>query len=205
MAWAPDYATTAELKAFVYIGDSVDDAQLALAITAASRAIDNACGRQFGLISSAEARYYTAQYDRRLCRWYIEVDDFMTVTGFEVNADLEDDGVYDDEIDEYQKYPINAAATGVPWTRLNVSQHSSFQPNAREGAVEVTARWGWTTTPTPIKQACLLQASRFVARRNAPFGVAGSPDVGSELRLLANVDPDVRVILSPYVRWWAAA
>ena len=36
MAWAPDYATTGELAAFARIGDSADDAQLALAVAAAA-------------------------------------------------------------------------------------------------------------------------------------------------------------------------
>jgi hypothetical protein len=58
--------------------------------------------------------------------------------------------------------------------------------------------------PSAVKQACLIQASRFFTRRYAPFGVAGSPESGSEMRLLAKVDPDVAVILGPYVTWWGA-
>jgi hypothetical protein len=51
----------------------------------------------------------------------------------------------------------------------------------------------------------LLQASRLDFRRVAPAGVAGSPETGSEVRLLARVDPDVAVSLKDYIRWWAAA
>ena len=50
------------------------------------------------------------------------------------------------------------------------------------------------------QEATLLQASRLAARRDSPFGVAGSPDAGSEMRLLARVDPDVAVALEPYRR-----
>jgi hypothetical protein len=46
----------------------------------------------------------------------------------------------------------------------------------------------------------MLQASRFYARRDSPYGVAGSPDLGSEVRLLSKVDPDVAVSLADYVR-----
>ena len=70
--------------------------------------------------------------------------------------------------------------------------------------MKVTARWGWAAVPSTIKQATLLQASRLLARRDAPFGIAGSPDVGSEIRLLARVDPDVAVAVAPYRRWWGA-
>jgi len=45
------------------------------------------------------------------------------------------------------------------------------------------------------KVATVLQANRLLKRRHAPFGVAGSPELGSELRLLARVDPDVAVSL----------
>jgi hypothetical protein len=37
MAWAPDYVTDDELKAYLRIGDDVDDDQIALAIAAAAR------------------------------------------------------------------------------------------------------------------------------------------------------------------------
>jgi hypothetical protein len=57
-----------------------------------------------------------------------------------------------------------------------------------------------------VEQATLLQASRFHARRFSPYGVAGSPELGSELRLLAKLDADVELALSKaqLVRWWAA-
>jgi len=51
-----------------------------------------------------------------------------------------------------------------------------------------------------VHEACLLQSSRIAARRDSPFGVAGSPETGSELRLLDRVDPDVAVTLSRYRR-----
>jgi len=65
--------------------------------------------------------------------------------------------------------------------------------------------WGWSAVPVPVKEATYLQASRFHSRRDSPYGIAGSPDQGSELRLLSRVDPDVAVSLSDFVRWWAAA
>lgn len=205
MAWAPDYATDTELKAYLHITDTDDDAEITLAIAAASRAIDRHTNRQFGLVGSPEARYYTAGYDRKLCRWYVDIDDLMTETGLEIVADIDDDGTYDDAITEFALRPANAAVESRPWTRIYVRPGNAVRPNGNDGGVKVTARWGWTTVPDTVKQATLLQASRFFKRRDAPFGVAGSPELGSELRLLAKVDPDVAVALGPYVRWWAAA
>ena len=199
MAWAPDYVTAVELKAFLRISDTDDDTFLALAISAASRAIDLFCNRQFGAVSgAAEERFYTAEWDKRRCRWFVSVDDLMTDTDLSVEVN----GV---AVTTITAHPINAAVIDRPWTSLWFDTDSAVFPTGVEDEVSVTAFWGWTSVPDTIKQACLLQASRFFARRTSPFGIAGSPDMGSELRLLSKVDPDVGVSLSPYQRWWAAA
>lgn len=197
MAWAPDYVSAPELKAYLRISDAVDDGQIAFAITAASRAVDRACNRQFGLVTAPEARVYTAHWDSQRRRYVVDIDDLMTVTGLTVTGES-------GAINVFAKQPGNANLAGVPWTRLVVDPTSTTQPTLKEDAVTVTARYGWTTVPIAVQQATLLQATRFFKRRDAPFGVAGSPDLGSELRLLAKVDPDVAVVLGPYTRWWGA-
>jgi hypothetical protein len=66
-------------------------------------------------------------------------------------------------------------------------------------------KWGWPTVPTPAKVATMLQTARLAARRDSPFGIAGSPSEGSELRLLATLDPDLKTSLTAFRRdWWAA-
>lgn len=200
MAWAPDYVTTAELKAFRRISDSVDDTQLALAIAAASRAIDVYTNRQFGLVDEPEARLYTAEWDRFRRRWVIPIDDLMTVTGGTVTTDAGDISVYNGDL-----RPFNATLDGIPYTSLVVSPDSAIQPTGTEGEVTFTATWGWTAVPDAVTLATLLQANRIASRRDSPYGVAGSPDLGSELRLLERLDPDVAVSLNPFRRWWAAA
>ena len=62
----------------------------------------------------------------------------------------------------------------------------------------------FSPVPASVKLATEMQASRWAKRRDAPFGVAGSPELGSELRLLPKLDPDVEVLLSghgDYVRY----
>lgn len=202
MAWRPDYATATELAEFVRITDSLDEAQLSLAVAAASRAIDDATHRQFGLVDAPENRYYTAGWDRLRHRWVVPIDDLMTEVGLLVAYDADDDQTYASTITNYQLRPLNAAADGSPWTEIVVRPGSAVQPGTVEGGVRVTARFGWSAVPDTIKQACLLQASRLLSRRDAPFGVAGSPDAGSEVRLLARLDPDVAVSVTPYRREW---
>ena len=201
MTWAPAYVTTAELKAFVRISDTVDDAFLALAVEAASRAVDRHTNRQFGQVAAPEERHYTAHWDRRRCRWVVLIDDLMSVSGFAASTDS---GSITVTLGVDLK-PINAPATGWPWTTLVVDPASPILPTAAEDGVAITAVWGWDAVPDTVKQATLLQASRLFSRRSSPYGVAGSPDLGSELRLLARLDVDVSVALGPYIRWWGAA
>ncbi len=204
MAWQPDYITLAELKAYLRISDALDDAELAVHITAASRAIDQDTNRQFGVVSSAEERFYTGMWDRERCRWVVPIDDLMSTTGFDAQVQ-DSDGVDLGAINDYFLEPRNAAAKGRPWEQLVVKPDSTYKPTGQTDEVAITALWGWTAVPVPVKEAARLQASRFHSRRDSPYGVAGSPDTGSEMRLLSRVDPDVSVSLRSYRRWWAGA
>lgn len=196
MAWKPDYATADELASYLRIDDDLDDVELAGAVTAASRSIDDKTNRQFGLLDAPAARVYGAQWDRDRGQWFVEIDDLMTTTGLTISTPA-------GAIVAYELTPVNAAADGKPWTRLYVAAASAVLPaidSTGIARVTVTARWGWAAVPAPIKAACLLQGARFFTRRNAPFGVAGSPELGSELRILAKLDPDVAVMVKPYKR-----
>lgn len=194
MAWAPDYVDVIDLRDYLRIVDSDDDVELAFAISAAARAVDHDTGRQFGKVDVAEVRTYYARPD--YCRgwWVLDVDDYQTAAGLVVTV------VGAGAVTTFTKEPVNAAAKGRPWTRIVFTADSQFQPDTHPHEVSVTAVWGWTAIPATVKQATLLQAARFYTRRQAPFGVAGSPDQGSELRLLAKVDPDVAVTLRNYRR-----
>lgn len=209
MAWAPAYASTSELASLVRIGDTADDAQLALAIETASRAIDHATGRQFGQVAAPEVRYYQARWDRKTYRWTVEVDDLMTSTGLAMAVDILDRGNYPYSVDVTYVglRPSNAVVKGRPWTTLTILPTSPVQFSEARDAIKVTARWGWSAVPVTVKQACLLQASRLLSRRDSPFGVLGSSDAGGEarpVRLLPHLDPDVAVTVAPYRRWWGA-
>lgn len=193
MAWAPDYVTLAALKLYLRITDTADDADLAVAITAASRAIDDHCNRQFGKVAAAEARVYTARPDYERGVWVVDIDDLDDVTGLVVMAGTS-------AITLYSLEPVNAVLKGKVWTQLVVSADSAVQPTGTANEMTITGKWGWTTSPVTIGQAARLQASRFFSRRNSPYGIAGSPDQGSELRLLSRVDPDVGVSLRGYRR-----
>jgi hypothetical protein len=190
VAWEPDYVTSSEVKAYLRITDSDDDAMIAVWATTASRAVDGFCHRQFGSVT-AEEREYSTEYDRHLGCYIAFIDDVQDVDDLVV---LDENA---DEVTDYSLLPVNALKKGKPYERIAVNVC---------GPLTITAPWGWTSVPVPVKNATLLQAARLAARRDSPFGVAGSPTEGSELRLLATLDPDLKTSLgSKYRRErWAA-
>ncbi len=201
-----DYTDLTDLKAMLGITSSADDDALGVAITAASRAVDHATNRQFGLTGSAVPRYYTWKWESVDRRPALAVDDLMTTTGLEVGVDT-GDFLYSTALaygTDFDVWPYNAQADAKPWTHLVLRPGAAAAfPTAARG-VEVTGNWGWSTVPTIVVQATLIQAGRFFVRKDALFGVAGSPQTGSEVRLLAALDPDVRVMLASVSRPWGA-
>lgn len=194
MVWKPDYVELEALKSYLRVDDSSDDALFALYITTASRAVDDYCGRQFGATEDPETRTFTTKWDRQRRAYVAQIDDLMDLTGVAVTAA----GAALVADDDYQLEPANAPARGKPYERLVTD---------RSGLLAIAADvWGWSSgIPASVQTGTLLQASRLEARRDSPFGVAGSPSEGSELRLLAALDPDLQTSLRPLKRsWWAA-
>lgn len=198
MTWQPDYVTSSTLKSYLRIGDTDDDAFIALWITAASRSVDGFCQRQFGQVAAAEQRTYTAVYDRWIGSWVADIDDIQDITDLAV-VDSDDAAIAD-----YTLVDVNALKRGKPYTGLRVAPAVSCAAGSM--TIKVTGLWGWSAVPSAVSAAVLLQAGRLQARRENFFGTAGSPDQGSEVKLLtATLDPDLRTTLRPYRReWWAA-
>lgn len=53
--------------------------------------------------------------------------------------------------------------------------------------------------PEPVVEATVILATRLFRRKDAPFGVIGSPEFG--LSDIAAHDPDVQRLMRPYERW----
>jgi hypothetical protein len=72
-------------------------------------------------------------------------------------------------------------------------------PTGAPDEVAVTANpWGWTTVPANATLATRLQLARWLKRRDAPFGIAGTGE--RQLRLLDKLDADVGTSLADFVR-----
>jgi len=213
---ADAYATMANFRTFVRNSATTDATDVdthdeLIALEAAARAIERICNRRFTVAGvTATARVFTptrgkpattwsgAWWDRTTC----DIDDVFDDTGMVVKFDTTGNGDFGDAITTYRLAPLNAAEYSLPYTQL-IFDYGTAVPLLAE-SVQVTALWGWDAIPTTIENANMIQAARFLKRRDAPFGVAGSVDMGSELRLLAKVDPDVAVMLQTYKRTWGA-
>lgn len=216
MALKADYCTSAELKAFMRITDTVDDTAVALAITSASRAVDQVAGRSFGQDDPAVARYYSAtpgsgafhppgRQDPFAGRHTVDTDDISTATSLVVKVDADDDGTFETTLTistDFRLWPYNAAADGRPWERIVLTAGGSL-PTVLRG-IEVTAKWGWVTVPSDIKLATEIQAQTILrGGRDSPLGIAGSPEFGNELRLSTKLHPNAAELIRPYVKMWA--
>lgn len=203
MVWAPDYVDVDETKNYVRVDDNVDNVQFARAIATASRAVDDHCRRQFGLVDGPEQRSYPVRWDRRRSRHVLDIDDLMITTGLTVTV-----GGVTLTSDQYRLEPVNAARKGKPWTELVLKgvclplRQWGSDGFESECFADAVGRWGWSAIPEPVKYATSVQGHRFLMRRFSPYGVAGSPSDGSEIRLLARLDPDVITALgSRLIRW----
>lgn len=200
MAWAPNYIEAEDLADFVHTDVESDRVELAGACAAASRAIDLATYRQFG-VTAAEPRIYTPTWSTKRGMWVVECDDlFAPPTAIAV--DTAGDGTFTTtvSVSAALMLPVNNAVMDRPYERVALRSGASVLGTLGYESVRLTSVWGWSAVPETIITAAKLQASRFFARRGSPYGVAGSPDQGSEIRLQARADPDVRLSVLPYKR-----
>ena len=191
---AADYITVSELAATLTLAETFADADMAVAITAASREVDRRTGRKFW--NDTGSRYYSPSNTMRL--W---VDDLTALTG--VAVDWAGDGTFATAWTlntDFFLEPFNAVVDERPWTTITVRQLSGRYFPSWERSVRVTGTFGWTAVPKGVKQATSVLASRFMKRaREAPFGVAGFGIDGGAVRI-TNYDPDVDALLSDFVR-----
>jgi hypothetical protein len=190
-----------DLKTSLGIDDIQDDTSLEAAIMAASRMVDDYTGRFFykdGTTAAPVTRYYTSQ------DWYItNIDDAYYIS--EIATDDNFNQTYSTVFatSDYMVEPVNNPRRGWPWTRLLAIGRFIFPYNLPQ-SVRVKAVWGWSAIPNEVQMATKIQASRLFVRRQSPFGIAGSPEIGT-VRLGSRLDPDVEVLLRPFrkVSWMA--
>lgn len=197
------YTTTATLKSGYRIDDADDDEDIALAIEAASRAIDGACNRRFYLDSATSARTYIAPYtyapgvvELRGKMWH----DFDPSTAPTVKVDVDNDGTFETTWTagtDYQLEPLTyAEMESEPQNQLRLlgAQYLRASWQGRPN-LQVTAKWGWPAVPVAIAKATAILAVDYWRAKDAPFGIGGTTDYGV-FRIRDN--PIVKSLIDPY-------
>lgn len=182
------YVSMAELKTSLAITEQFADADVTLAVSAASRAVDQFCSRTFYVGTPGEVRKYTPQD-----AGYVVLDDFTAVTA------VSDNGNTLALTQSYNLQPANAAAIGRPYTGIGSSYSYFFQMGFPDSFV-VTGTFGWPAVPDQVKSATSILAARLLRRsREATFGVIGIGFDGAAVRI-GSSDPDIAMMLERLVR-----
>lgn len=192
------YCTRDDVKNALRIplADTQDDDLIDVSVESASREIDGFCERVF--YSTTETRLYIPENP-----FLVETDDIETLTTLRTAPDGEEFSVTWTDSD-LQLEPLNGVAGGLttPFTRIRAIGDYLFpvwdprNVNAHEATVQVTGTFGFSTTPTAIKQATILLAMRLFKRFDAPLGAVGFGDIG--VVRVSRIDPDIESLLAPW-------
>ncbi len=164
-------------------GDTQDDADFQRALTRASRAIDDRCGRRFYRDGALSARSLSP-HGRTLWRdnqCLLLVPDIATTEGLTIDGTA------------FDPASVETSREGWPITSLALSAFSFIISRF----IVVVADWGWPAIPEPIAEATLLLANRRFMRRDSPEGVAGWGDQG--VVRVSRFDPDIEDLVDAYV------
>jgi len=194
------YTTLAHVRNSLQIEDSIDDAEIEAAILAASRMIDDYCQRFFyqeGSLAFPATRYYTA-----VSPWYLETDDIVQITELACDPDFNQSyaqiwNTTTPPLDVMYE-PVNNPQKGWPYTRV-LAIGSYVFPYFFPQTVRISGIFGFPEVPYEVQLACKLQAARLFIRKQSPFGIAGSVELGT-VRLNSRLDPDVEMLLKTFRR-----
>jgi hypothetical protein len=191
------YCTLADLKESLQIEDSNDDTALQAAILTASRQIDDYCQRFFyteGTLLAPATKYYTA-----VSPWYVETDDIVQLTEIACDPDFDQSYAQIWNLNTDVMYePVNNPSRGWPWTKL-LAIGSYVFPYFFPQTVRLKGIFGFPEVPYEVEMACKIQAARLFIRKQSPFGIAGSVELGT-VRLNSRLDPDVEMLLKTFRR-----
>lgn len=177
------------------VNDQTDDAIIESIVTAVSRQIDLHCRRRFFTTAEDEVRYYTPESANVL---FCE-DDIISIATLKTDGD--GDRVYEAtwQTTDFDLMPFNAALESNPYTSIRITPAGSHRFPTIQKSTQITGKFGFSACPALISEACMLQSARLFRRKDAPFGIAGSGEMGQAV-VIPMLDPDVKMMLMPYRR-----
>jgi hypothetical protein len=197
MAITNGYGTLAGYKSRYDIEDNDDDALIEAVITAISRQIDNICWQRFYTTASDETRYFTPAHTDYL------KPNLPIISITTLKTDRDGDRTYETTwaTTDYDLKPFDASTDSEPyrWIELTPNGDYSF-PKIAKG-VEIVGKFGWSTTPPMIEEACYLGAHRLIKRQDTRLGVSAAAALGQIQVQVRNLraDPDFMLLVSPFI------
>lgn len=198
------YLTVAEVREASQAKSASYELRVEDAINSACAEVNLWCGRRFYVDAEASARtMYPATPTLVNCPY-----DISSTSGLVIKTDTSSDGTYSTTwtASDYQLEPLNQVAGGIeghPFTRIRAVGDYGFPSRATIAPVQVTAKWGWSAVPYPVRQAALQLAVETLKLPEAPFGAAGFDALGATVRVRDN--PKIARMLQPYVREFGIA
>lgn len=196
-----NYCAASDVKAALAIGtaDTTDDALIEEVIAAASRAIDDYAGQFFYQISDGTAFFTASDYST------VNTHAIPIVSVGSIATDSDGNGSFDTSWTsaDYNLLPANNVLTNgsaaKPYTQIVATPSGSNAfPAGLDRGVRVTGHFGWAAVPTAVKLATIAQSAMLFEGRRAPFGVIGSTDQGTVMRMSARMHPEAVMLLEGY-------
>jgi len=220
-----NYCTASEIKEMMPDGNwgTTYDSILSLLASRASRVVDKWTGRKPGAYYvDADSTYYfdgpmkqvsqignsyEGYYSNRLGGlrtpssqlWIGEIATSPTSVAMALTGDI--NNYTSLSVADYFCWPYNAPSEGIPYMRLDLNMmYGAYKLwYSFPKGIRVVGKFGFSAAvPDDIKQACIIQASRWFKRGQQGFQDTGAVNDMGQLRYVKQLDPDVELMLMHY-------
>ncbi len=188
------YCGVDELKEYLGVTGTADDAMLLTLLAAAQRTIDSYCARTFEATADT-VRTFDSQRD--VDGYTLTVDsDLCAITSI-VNGDgttISNSHYVTEPRNETPYYAIRLkTSAGKVWTST-VSGDS-------ENAITITGKWAYSTSaPSDIAHVCKRLAAYIYRQKDNAGDLDRAVIAGNSTILPAQIPSDIRLMLTPYKR-----
>lgn len=197
------YVGAEEMNDRLGITDQLDMSVMQTAIAASAGWINEWTGRHFNRVTETRTFVPHDIYE-------VRVDDIVPGATIAVSVDYDGDGIYEQNWVQGTDYQLaygpdrfNLTSTGIarPYDKIRViSSGRTFPflwPFAPLNRVQVNTTWGWPQVPWQVSEANRILAADFFRMKDAPFGIAGTADIGVAR---VNANPWVVELLQRFVK-----
>lgn len=188
---------------------TADDYEIGMAIQAATGWINRYCGTAFYQVT--EARTYPVR-----SIYSLPIDQVVPDSITEFALDYDGDGTFETLWTPGANYQVfrearsyNPTSAGIrrpddfvecllggPYTVAGGQFFPFTWPFSHKDRVKITATWGWEEIPPEVTQACFQYATYLYKAKDSPYGMVGTPDLGT---IHVQAPAGVVDLLRPYI------